>query len=410
MCIGIFNHALAQHSSGTNKLQLEERRSKLNAEIELLNKQVQQIKKNKKHSLSEIVALNIKIEKRNALIQTISQDINQLNADMDKNRAEEQRLTMHYKNIKSLYIQSVLRAQKDNYKFHFFLFLLNAESFQQALYRYKYIQQLALIRHNQGEELKRTKLQLNKTIAVIHTQLNEKARLKSSEEHEKSKLNVEKNDKQMAVTELQRKEKAVKKELEQKRKTAIRLQSEIKRLIEREMAKRQKTQEKSESPAVLKSKTKQAPQREIFDAQELALSKEFISNKGILPWPVERGVVCESYGTHEHPAIKGFMMTNNGIELCVLEGTKARAIFSGDVTSIAASPSGGSLVIIRHGEYLSVYCNLDQITVSVGQYIKPKQVLGNILFNSHENRYAMNFQIWKSQKTLNPEDWLRRNM
>jgi len=103
-------------------------------------------------------------------------------------------------------------------------------------------------------------------------------------------------------------------------------------------------------------------------------------------------------------------MTNNGIELCVLEGTKARAIFSGEVTSIAASPSGGSLVIIRHGEYLSVYCNLDQITVSVGQYIKPKQVLGNILFSSHENRYAMNFQIWKSQKTLNPEDWLRRNM
>lgn len=410
LCIGVFSQALAQNTSVNNKSQLEERRSKLNAEIELLNKQVQQIKKTKKHSLSELVALNLKIEKRNALLQTISQDISRLNADMDKNRAEEQRLTLHYKTIKALYIQSVLKAQKDNYKFHFFSFLLQAESFHQALYRYKYMQQLALIRHNQGEELKRTKSQLNKTIAVIHSQLDEKERLKISEEHEKSKLSSEKNDKQRAVTELQRKEKAVKKELEQKRKTALRLQSEIKRLIEREIAKRQKPLEKNESTATSKPKVKNTPQREIFDAQEIALSKEFITNKGILPWPVDRGVICESYGTHEHPAIKGFMMTNNGVELCVLEGTKARSIFSGEVTSIAASPSGGSLVIIRHGEYLSVYCNLDQITVSVGQMVKPKQVLGKILYNAHESRYAMNFQIWKSQKTINPEDWLQKNI
>ena len=100
------------------------------------------------------------------------------------------------------------------------------------------------------------------------------------------------------------------------------------------------------------------------------------------------------------------MLTNNGVELCVAEGVQARAVFSGAVTSIAASPSGGNLVIIRHGEYLSVYCNLDQITVKVGQHVKPRQLLGRIMFNAQENRSSMNFQIWKSQKTLNPEEWL----
>ena len=393
---------LSQNNSGGNKSALEEKRSKLNAEIEQLNLQVQQIKKNKKHSLSEIVALNLKIEKRNALLQNLSEQLSQLNTDMQQNKAEEQRLMGQYNRIKAIYIQSLLIAQKENKKFSYLGFVSHSGSFNQSVQRYKHLQQLSEIRKKQAELLKQTRLEINKTINVIHRQIGEKEKIKSTEEQEKQKLKIEKTNKEEVLSELQKKEKNIKKELDQKRKTALKLQNEIKRLIERELSKRKKPEKTNTG---LKE-NKKAPLREILDANEIALGKEFISNKGILPWPVERGIVCERFGTHEHPAIKGFMMTNNGIELCVAEGVQARAVFSGAVTSIAASPSGGNLVIIRHGEFLSVYCNLDQITVKVGQHVKPRQLLGRIMFNAQENRSSMNFQIWKSQKTLNPEEWL----
>jgi septal ring factor EnvC (AmiA/AmiB activator) len=117
-------------------------------------------------------------------------------------------------------------------------------------------------------------------------------------------------------------------------------------------------------------------------------------------------MICESYGEHEHPAIKGFMMMNNGVEICSNNGAQARAVFAGEVTGITVSPTGGKFVIIRHGEYLSVYTNLTEVFVKTGQKIAIKQPIGTIGFNDDEGKCAMNFQVWKGQKTLDPAGWL----
>jgi murein hydrolase activator len=137
-----------------------------------------------------------------------------------------------------------------------------------------------------------------------------------------------------------------------------------------------------------------------------ALSTDFSNNRGKLPWPVAKGVICETYGEHEHPAIKGFMMFNNGVELCVTKGTQARAVFEGEVTGIAVSPTGGKLVIIRHGEYLSVYSNLSDVLVKTGQKVAVKQAIGSVMYNEDEGKSSMNLQIWKGQKTMDPGGWL----
>ena len=137
-----------------------------------------------------------------------------------------------------------------------------------------------------------------------------------------------------------------------------------------------------------------------------ALSADFANNRGKLPWPVSKGVICEGYGEHEHPAIKGFMMFNNGVEICATKGMQARAVFEGEVTGIAVSPAGGNLVIIRHGEYLSVYSNLDDVLVKTGQKVSVKQPIGTVLYNADEDRTSMNLQIWKGQKTMDPGGWL----
>ena len=136
------------------------------------------------------------------------------------------------------------------------------------------------------------------------------------------------------------------------------------------------------------------------------MSADFANNRGKLPWPVTKGVICETYGEHEHPAIKGFLMFNNGLEICSTKGSQVRAVFAGEVTSIAISPTGGKLVIIRHGEYLSVYCNLEEILVKTGDKVSVKQPIATVLHNEEEGKTSMNFQIWKGQKTMDPGGWL----
>ncbi|MBI3519149.1 MAG: peptidoglycan DD-metalloendopeptidase family protein [Bacteroidetes bacterium] len=139
-------------------------------------------------------------------------------------------------------------------------------------------------------------------------------------------------------------------------------------------------------------------------AEAEAVGADFSSSRGKLPWPVVKGVICQPYGEYEHPAIKGFMMNNNGIEICANKGSQARAVFEGEVTSIAISPTGGKLIIIRHGEYLSVYSNIGDVFVKQGDKVTIKQTIGTIL--DEDGKTSMNLQIWKGQKTMDPSGWL----
>jgi septal ring factor EnvC (AmiA/AmiB activator) len=230
------------------------------------------------------------------------------------------------------------------------------------------------------------------------------------------------------LTELQKKEKELKITLDKKKRDAIDLQIAIRKLIEAEIkrkaeeaakaeaaeiaAKKSKEESKTKTPKekTTLTETKKEKKENLYtpiltEASE-ALSADFSNNRGKLPWPVNKGVICETYGEHEHPAIKGFMMFNNGVEICASKGSEARAVFEGEVTGIAVSPTGGKLVIIRHGEYLSVYSNLSDVTVKTGQKIAVKQTIGTLVYNEDEGKTSMNLQIWKGQKTMDPSGWL----
>ena len=151
------------------------------------------------------------------------------------------------------------------------------------------------------------------------------------------------------------------------------------------------------------------PAAELAETREAEqLSEDFASNKGKLPWPVAKGVITIGFGEQEHPTIKGFMINNNGVEIATSKGSTARAVFGGVVTGVTTVPGIGKIVIIRHGEYLSVYSNLDEVSVKAGDKIALKQNIGAVAYDSEDNRTAINFQIWKGQRILNPQEWLYR--
>ncbi len=230
-------------------------------------------------------------------------------------------------------------------------------------------------------------------------------------------MDSEKQQQEIVIIELQKQEKELKVELEKKKRDAENLQLAIKRLIEEEIkrkaaesariaadkaAKAAKTKEVKDK--VAKSKESKPLAFPELTAEAEALGKDFSGNRGKLPWPVTKGVVCQPYGEYEHPAIKGFMMNNNGIEICTSKGSQARAVFDGEVTSIAIAPTGGKLIIIRHGEYLSVYMNIGEVFVKQGEKVNMKQTIGSIL--EEDGKTSMNLQIWKGQKTMDPSGWL----
>lgn len=434
--------SLSQNHPKNSKRELENKKKKINEEIKEINSMLNETKANKKSSIGALVNINMKLEKRQELINTINAQIAELNRDIKNNENESEQLKSNLEKLKKEYARMVVFAQRNQDSYSVLMFVFAADNFNQAYTRLKYIQQYSEFRKKQAIEIINTQTKLLAKLNELKDQRQEKNMLLGNEKVEKKQLSSEKSEQEQVLTELQKKEKELKTELEKKKEDAVQLQIAIRKLIEAEIRRQaeeaakaeearqlavkkakearareekrkkdagiKKTPEKNEPKDLAETKADKIEALKLPDVSEAteALSTDFSNNRGKLPWPVTKGVICETYGEHEHPAIKGFMMFNNGLEICATKGTQARAVFEGEVTSIAVSPTGGKLVIIRHGDYRSVYCNLGDIVVKTGQKVSVKQVIGTVMYNDDEDKTSMNLQIWKGQKTMDPSGWL----
>ncbi|HOZ86553.1 MAG TPA: peptidoglycan DD-metalloendopeptidase family protein [Bacteroidia bacterium] len=420
------------------KKDLENKKKKINEEINEINSMLNETKASKKSSIGALVNINIKLEKRQDLINTINAQIRELNKEIKQNDLQIEQLKNNLEKLKREYARMIIFAQRNQDAYSALMFIFSSENFNQAYSRLKYMQQYSEFRKKQAAEIISTQTLLLAKLTELKEQRHEKNLLLGNEEEEKQNLSSEKIEQEQVLTELQKKEKELKAELEKKKQDAIQLQIAIRRMIEAEIkrkaeeaakaealasaakkAKDEKAREekkkntraktgsdKNETAVPLKPEKKEHPMVPELTEEAEALSTDFSNNRGKLPWPVAKGIICETYGEHEHPAIKGFMMFNNGVEICATKGTQARAVFEGEVTGIAVSPTGGKLVIIRHGEYLSVYSNIDDVLVKTGQKVNVKQPIGSVMHNEDEGKTSMNLQIWKGQKTMDPSGWL----
>ena len=426
--------------NNNSKKDLELKKKKINEEINEINAMLKSTKASKKTSLGNLVSLNMKLEKRQELISAINAEINMLTKNIATTEQDITQLQNNLNKLKAEYARMIVSAQRQQDTYSRLMFLFSASNFNQALMRLKYLQQYSVYRKKQADEITSTQTQLKVKLDELNESRDEKNRLLGNEVAEKDSLSKERAEQEVVLNDLQKKEKELKTNLERKKQEGIQLQLAIKRLIEEEIKRKaeeaakakaevaakkakeekekkekEKKQNKNKEEVVVvepkktndaREKIKEPPQYPELSDEATALSNDFANNRGKLPWPISKGIVCEPYGEHEHPAIKGFMMMNNGIEICSSKNAMARCIFDGEVTSVAVAPTGGKLVIIRHGEYLSVYTNLSDVNVKVGEKVKIKQTIGVVMSDEDETKSAMNFQIWKGQKTMDPSGWL----
>ncbi|MFA4851178.1 MAG: peptidoglycan DD-metalloendopeptidase family protein [Bacteroidales bacterium] len=388
------------------KAKLQNDKQQLENDIAYANKLLSKTKKNKQISLNQLIILNNKINQREGLINTVNTEIQDIDGKIISNFKETSRLTNEIKRLKEEYAKMIYFAYKNRNAFTRLMFLFASTDINQVFIRLKYLQQYARYRRKQAERIMNASMMLNETISQLKNIKSGKSTLLKSKEAEKSLLAQEKEEKNGAVKKLQQKEKDLIKSIRQKEKEAKKLQQSIESIITEEI---KKAAEKSTTSANITKKTTNisSTSKELgLTEAELVLSNSFTSNKGKLSWPTEKGIVTSTFGEHPHPVLTGIKVKNNGIDISTNSGAKARAVFDGKVTGVISIPGANKAVIIRHGEYLTVYSNLKEVYVKTGDNIKIKQSIGLVFTDDDESKTELHFEVWYGKVLTDPLGWL----
>jgi septal ring factor EnvC (AmiA/AmiB activator) len=380
--LSISSVAIAQKT----KQQLQKEKQQNLEKIKEVEKIIAETAAKKKNSLGELTALNQRIRQQESLIGSIKDEIRILNKDIDENNGIIEVLEEDLDDLKKEYTSMLFAAQKASNSLTRLTFLFSASSFDQMLMRLRYMEQYGESRRLQAEQIVKVQEELSGQVKVIKTRREEKNKLLTEEEEENESLTDLKKKQSTLVKSLQKEEKKLKRDLEETKKAIASLDKEIDKIIKEEMA-REAARGRRSSDVV-------------------ALSSSFEDNKKKFPWPVESGFVSQRFGRQNHPALKGIIVQNDGINIQTKNGEHVRAIFEGEVTAVMFTPGMGSTVLINHGSYYTTYTGLKDIVVKRGQKVKTNQELGEIISNS-DGISELRFRIYKEKTPLDPQLWLK---
>jgi len=408
------------------RTELEKKHKKTQEEIKYTNNLLKHTKRDKKISMNQLMILNKKINARQELINTITSEIASLIDKIDEKQRNIQNLENNLEKLKNNYAKMIIFAYKTRSSYDKLVFILSAKDFNNAYRRLKYLQQYADFRKKQMEAIISTQQDLSEKIAELKVKKDDKENLLSEEKQETNQLTNEKSEQKKILKGLKSKEKELANKLSQKKLADQKLQSVINELIAEEIKKAEKARkekirkekELKEQQAKLNVKNpkidasvnvEKKTTSAVFDLTpaEQIVSDKFEANKGKLPWPVERGVITSTFGEHEHPVLKGIKVKNDGVYISTTQGSTARSIFDGVISKIISIPGKNKAIIIRHGDFLTVYSNLKEVNVNVGDKVKSKQKIGVIYSDSEDdNKTVLELQIWHGTIKQNPEYWL----
>lgn len=441
---------LAQQQPGSSE-ELKRKQAEIQREIDDLRNTLRDTKKNTKAGLLQLTMVQKKLRLREQAINNISQQINVIEGTIGKSKNEIERLKSELDTLKDQYAKSIVYAYKNRSNYDFLNFIFSAASFNDALRRVQYLRAYRLYREEQASTIKNTQTLLHDKIAGLESSRKEKDLVLQKQEKQKGELEDEKKEKNDILSKLKAREKEISKELTSKQKADQKLKVAIRSAIDREIkiarekamaeARAREAAEAAENakkaaaaeaarkaaekerastaaappppaatPPVAKVEPKkEAPKRteSILEStpEGFRISGSFESNRGKLPWPVEKGNVKIHFGTY---SIEGTKLRGNnpGITLATEQGAVVRAVFEGEVSRIF-DIDGNWSVLVRHGKYFTVYSNLSSVSVSKDQKIAGGTMLGRAAAND-DGAGEIEFLLMQENRNLDPESWIRR--
>jgi septal ring factor EnvC (AmiA/AmiB activator) len=398
----------------SDKSTLEAKKKDLQSQIELTDKLLKETRRTKTLSLAQLVALNKKIEAREGLINEINSEIVVLDKQIADNNVLVVEQDTEIAQLKCDYARMIVFAYRNQDAYQRMMFIFSADNFNMAFLRMRYMQQISEGRKLQAEKIVDRQQELNENIRVLEEQRSDKQALLGSNETEKQQLAVEKDDKDKTFRDLSEKENSLKDDLERKKAEKNSIDKAIQDLIAAEIERaKQKalaatntgTTPKNNTPVVKANPN--TPPKLGLTPEAVSLGNSFAGNKGALPWPVAQGTITSHFGKQPHPVLKDVYVYNNGIDIATPTDASARAVFDGEVTGVTNIAGSGWLVIVRHGEYLTVYAKLEEVFVKQGDKVKTKQNIGKVSQDSDEGQSILHFEVWQSGSgKMDPEAWL----
>ena len=343
---------------------------------------------------SQVKNLNVitaKLKERTKILDKTRSEIRSL--DRESNRLEKEivQLEKEHEQCKERYADACRFYQHQNSSFNPLTFILATESFREMSRRARYVSEYSGSLREMADEISQKKDTLQDRKAQVELVKTEKLELQKVQQKNEEEARKEEKQQKAIVDQLKNKRSNLKKEIAAQQKKMNELSKEIDRQIQLAIK-----EEKS------KPETQQQPQ------EDVRLSGNFESNKGKLPIPITGAyLIVGEYGVQNVAGMKDVKQNNLGIDIQGQEGAQARAVFDGTVSSIFQQGKGQIGVLIRHGSYISVYCNLSETRLKKGDNVKTSDIVGNIQ-TSEDGTPILHFQLHKESTRLNPSDWLRR--
>ncbi len=390
---------LTKGANGQTREELERNQLHLEREIRLTNELLVETQRTAEVSISQLVMLNNQINRREELLSTIQNEIRIINRRIASLTQSIEKLENDLGELKESYAEMIRLAARNRDATQRMMFIFASENFNQAYLRMRHLQQYGKHRRIQAEKIEESSALLNEQLADLERDRNRQQALLARQRNEVRELTVEKASQERTVSDLKSREQQLMRQLREQEKAAQELQDAIRRVIEEE---RRRARERAEAEGRVTT--------DMFalTPEEQLLSDNFAGNRGTLPWPLERGVITSHFGEQPHPVLPGITISNNGVDISTSQGARARAIFDGRISRVISVPGGFYAVIIRHGEYLSVYSNLSEVYVTEGQHVSVREELGIVGTNQREAKTNLHLEIWKGNDKQNPASWIAR--
>jgi septal ring factor EnvC (AmiA/AmiB activator) len=358
-------------------------------EIEYANKLLLETEGKTKESLNEINLINHKLTKRREYLIGLEVEVNVISESIEKNREEIFKAEQGILKIKKIYAQMITNLYKNRRKNYQVIYLIASENFNQLYKRIHTVRLYNNYLRNERLKLEELKIELQKKNQELDLLKSNKDIVVKKTQNETLTIQKEMSEKSRLVKQLKQKQKEIEQEIRDKERTAKKLEGELKRIIDEE-----------------RKKLKAKGSKEMVTPEDKLISGDFEKNTGMLPWPTQKGIITGKYGEHRHPDYKDVIIRNDGVYISTSEGESARSIFKGVVSRVFKIPGENYTVIIKHGQYFSLYHNLIDVKVKPGQGVNTKEAIGTVSTDTNRNETVLYFQIWKETEKRDPELWL----
>ena len=407
--------------------QLEKERTQLLQKIDQTKKVMAQTKEQESHKLTQLKAINTQIKTREKVINNIGQEIFEITVEVEDSKNTIDTLKAQLKLLKADYARNMVMVYKNKNNLNGLTYVFNAEGFNDGYKRVKYLEKLSEYKQMQARLIVNIQKSIEQEVNNLLVVKKQSEQLYSIKESEKKELEVDKKTETQVLGQLQQKQKQLQDELKESEKNYQKLTQKIADLIQKEIELARQREENRRREIEAREERERAKliaenKRKGIETKPLATKKvpvtalspedfktntDFEQMKNRLPWPVNNGFISMGFGTHQHPTLKQVKTTNNGVNINCNPQSAVKCVFKGKVKAIFPVPGMENVILVKHGEYFTVYAKLTNVSVKIGQEISAGENIGSVYTNESENKTELHFEIFKGKQAQDPERWLR---